>query len=74
MRKPKDLTKKQKELLGEIVYTYLEWKNLRLKLRKLFNEAEKLGIPITQLSKPLGISRIAVWRRFKRLDYKGKYL
>jgi uncharacterized coiled-coil DUF342 family protein len=74
MRKPKELSKKQKEILGEIVYTYLEWKNLKLKLRKLFKEAEKLKIPITQASKPLGISKIAIWRRYKSLDYKERYL
>lgn len=70
--KIKKLNKKQKLLLIDIVETYLYWKESKKELQKLFNRARKLKIPITQLGKLIGVSKVSVLSRYKRSAKDGQ--
>jgi len=65
--KVKKLDSRQKAILGELVETYIYWKEARKKLNELYSKALRSKIPITHLGKALGITRQAVEYKYKNL-------
>lgn len=65
-RKRRELNKKQKKVIEEIIESYIFWKKEKENLKRLFKKARKLEIPITQVGKIIGVSKVAVWNRYQR--------
>ena len=72
MRKPKKLTKEQKEILADIVENYIYWKETKKNLALLFDKAERLRIPITQIAKAIGITKGGVHERYQTVRKNRK--
>jgi len=84
-RKPKTLTKRQTNILDLLALYTDRKKNIeksikfwthrkkmtKRKLESLWKKAEEERIPITQVAKTIGISRVAVHLRYKKFKLKG---